>query len=109
MSLCRLRVAAGSAILPRMKRFVLLLPLLLGGCVVGTIAHTAVDVVTLPVRIASAGVDAVTTSQAEQDQKRGRALRLQEEQRGRELRLADQRCRRGRPLPTDDCRTAVPR
>jgi hypothetical protein len=92
-----------------MKPFVLLLPLLLGGCVVGTIAHTAVDIVTLPVKVASAGVDAVTTSQAEADQKRGREIREQEEQRGRELRQADERCRKGRPLPTDDCRTAVPR
>jgi hypothetical protein len=92
-----------------MKRLILLLPLLLGGCVVGTIAHTAVDVVTLPVKVASAGVDAATPSQAEADQKRGRALRKQEEARGRELRLAEERCRKGRPLATDDCRTAVPR
>jgi hypothetical protein len=92
-----------------MKRFAMMLPLLLGGCVVGTIAHTAVDVVTLPVKVASAGVDAATTSQAEADQKRGRELRKQEEERGRQLRLADERCRKGRPLPTDDCRTAVPR
>jgi len=92
-----------------MKRLATLLPLLLGGCIVGTIAHTAVDVVTLPVRVASAGIDAVTTSQAEADQKRGRELRRQEEARGRALRLADQRCRKGRPLATDDCRTAVPR
>ena len=92
-----------------MKRFALLLPLLLGGCVVGTIAHTAVEVVTLPVKVASAGVDAVTTSQAEADEKRGREQRKAEEQRGRELRLADERCRKGRPLPTDDCRMAVPR
>jgi hypothetical protein len=92
-----------------MKRFAMMLPLLLGGCVVGTIAHTAVDVVTLPVKVASAGVDAATTSQAEAHQKRGRELRKQEEERGRQLRLADERCRKGRPLPTDDCRTAVPR
>ncbi len=76
---------------------------------VGTIAHTAVDVVTLPVKVASAGVDAVTTSQAEADQKRGRELRKAEEQRGRDLRLAEERCRKGKPLPTDDCRMAVPR
>jgi hypothetical protein len=92
-----------------MKRYALLLPLLLGGCVVGTIAHTAVDVVTLPVKVASAGVDAITTSQAEADQKRGRELRKQEEERGRQLRLADERCRKGRPLSTDDCRMAAPR
>jgi hypothetical protein len=81
----------------------LLLPLMLSGCVVGTVASTAVDVVTLPVRVASAGVDAVTTSQKEADEKRGRELRKQEEERGKQLRLAQQRCRKGKPLPTDDC------
>ena len=88
---------------PAMRALVLLLPLALGGCVVGTVAKTAVDVATLPVRVASAGVDAVTTSQAEADQKRGRELRRQEEERGRQARLADQRCRKGKPLPTDIC------
>ena len=82
---------------------VLALPMLLGGCIVGTIASTAVDVVTLPVRAVSAGVDAVTTSQSEADEKRGRQLRKQEEERGRQIRLAQKRCRAGKPLPTDDC------
>ena len=88
-----------------MKRlaFIFLLPTLLGGCVVGTIAETAVDVATLPVRAASAGVDAVTTSQSEADEKRGRELRKADERRGREARAAAERCRKGRPLPTDDC------
>ena len=49
--------------------------LLLSGC----LAKTALDVVTLPVKVASAGVDAVTTSQSEADQKRGREIRLREE------------------------------
>ncbi len=87
-----------------MKRgLIILLPTVLGGCVVGTVASTAVDVVTLPVKVVSAGVDAATTSQAEADQKRGRELRKQEEERGRQWRLAWERCRKGRPLPTDDC------
>jgi hypothetical protein len=86
-----------------MKRFILLAPLLLGGCVVGTVAKTAVDVVTLPVKVASAGVDAVTTSQAEADQKRGRELRKEEQERGRQARLAEERCRKGKALPTDNC------
>ena len=87
-----------------MKRgFIFLLPLMLGGCIVGTVASTAVDVVTLPVKAVSAGVDAATTSQAEADQKRGRELRKQEEERGRQWRLAWERCRKGRPLPTDNC------
>jgi hypothetical protein len=81
----------------------------LSGCVVGTIAHTAVDVVTLPIKVASAGVDAATTSQAEADQKRGRELRKAEEERGRQARLAEQRCRKGKPLPTDDCAAYFPR
>jgi hypothetical protein len=61
----------------------------LGGC----IAQTAVDVVTLPVKAASAGVDAVTTSQAEADRKRGRQLRRQEECMGREARRAEKQQR----------------
>ena len=77
---------------------------LLGGCVVGTVARTAVDVATLPVRAASAGVDAVTTSQSEADQNRGRELRKADERRGREARLVAERCRKGKPLPADDCR-----
>jgi len=86
----------------------LLLPLL-GGCVVKTVAETAVDVVTLPVRAASAGVDAVTTSQAEADEKRGRELRKADEERGRQARLMQQRCRDGRPLTGDICRPHPPR
>jgi hypothetical protein len=85
------------------RGLIILLPLLLGGCIVGTVAETAVDVVTLPVKAVSAGVDAATTSQAEADQKRGRELRKQEEERGRQWRLARERCRKGRPLPNDDC------
>ncbi len=79
------------------------LPVLLGGCVVGTVASTAVDVVTLPVKVVSAGVDAATTSQSEADEKRGREIRKEEERRGKEARLAAERCRSGKPLPTDNC------
>ena len=87
-----------------MKRLLtLLLPLALSGCIVGTVASTAVDIVTLPVKAVSAGVDAATTSQAEADQKRGRELRKQEEAQGKQLRLAEERCRKGRPLATDNC------
>jgi hypothetical protein len=76
---------------------------LLSGCVVGTVAKTAVDVATIPVKVASAGVDAATTSQSEADEKRGREIRKAEEERGRQLRLLEKRCRKGKPLPTDDC------
>jgi hypothetical protein len=87
-----------------MKRsLVLLLPVLLSGCVVETVAKTAVDVVSIPVKVVSAGVDAATTSQSERDEKRGRELRKQEEQAGKQARLAEARCRKGRPLPTDQC------
>lgn len=76
---------------------------LLSGCVVGTVAKTAVDVVTLPVKVASAGVDAATTSQSEADEKRGREMRKQDEERGKQARAMAERCRKGRPLPTDVC------
>ena len=82
----------------------LVLPAALGGCVVGTVARTAVDVATIPVKVVSAGVDAATTSQSEADEKRGRELRKAEEARGREARKAEERCRKGRPLP-DVCPT----
>lgn len=88
----------------------------LGGCVIGTVASTALDVVTLPVKVVktgvnavSAGVDSVTTSQSEADQKSGRDMRKADEQRGLELRAMAERCRRKQPLPTDDCREAAPR
>lgn len=55
------------------------LALLLPGC----IAKTAVDVVTLPVKVASKGVDLATTSQSEADQKRGREIRQREEKLGK--------------------------
>ena len=86
-------------------RLVLALALapLLSACVVGTIAETAVDVATLPVKAVSAGVDAATTSQSEADEKRGRELRKQDEERGRQQRAMEKRCRSGRPLATDIC------
>ncbi|MGZ8361609.1 MAG: hypothetical protein ACXWUX_13905 [Allosphingosinicella sp.] len=69
---------------------VILLPLaalLLPGC----LARTAVDIVTLPVRAVGAGVDAVTTSQAEADQRRGREIREEEERLGRLARRCERR------------------
>jgi hypothetical protein len=67
-----------------------LLPLTLGGCVV----RTAVDIVTLPVKAVGAGVDAVTTSQSEADEKRGREIRKQEEREGREARKREKEARK---------------
>ena len=67
------------------------LPLfLLGAGVLALSGCTVVDVVTLPVKVAKtgvdavgAGVDAVTTSQSEADQKRGREIRKREEKVGK--------------------------
>ena len=77
------------------------LPLALAGCT--TIASTAVDVVTLPVKVVSKGVDVATTSQSEADEKRGRELRKAEERAGREAREREKACRnaaeRGEPCP----------
>lgn len=85
----------------------LLLPTL-SGCVVTSVADAAVDIVTLPVDVASKGVDLATTSQSEADEKRGREIRKAEEKAGLEARRLAERCRKGKPLPTDDC-TEVPR
>jgi hypothetical protein len=63
----------------------------------GCLAKTAVDLVTLPVKVASAGVDAVTTSQSEADQKRGRAVREHEECIGKEERRARKEDREPNP------------
>jgi len=54
----------------------------------GCIAKTALDVASIPVKVASAGVDAAITTQAESDQKRGRQIRRQEECIGKEERQA---------------------
>jgi hypothetical protein len=82
---------------------------LISGCVVGTVAKTAVDVATIPVKVASAGVDAATTSQSERDEKAGRNLRKQDQERGKQVRLMAERCQKGRPLPSDDCTAVQPR
>lgn len=79
------------------------LPALLSGCIVADVAETAVDVVSIPVKAVSAGVDAATTSQSEADEKRGRELRKAEEDGGRRQRELEERCRQRRPLPEDVC------
>jgi antitoxin component of RelBE/YafQ-DinJ toxin-antitoxin module len=91
-----------------MKRIaLLLLPLTLSGCV-GMLTSAAVDVVTLPVKVVSASVDAVTTSQSERDEKLGRKMRKQEEERQKLMRAQEKRCRKNKPLPTDDCSGYLP-
>lgn len=69
------------------------LVLALGGC----LARTAVDIVTLPVKAAGAAVDAVTTSQSEADQKRGKRMRQHEECLGKEARKARKEHREADP------------
>lgn len=74
---------------------ILVLPLIalsLSGCVVAKVAETAVDVATLPVKVAGEGVDAVTTSQAEADQKRGKELRKAEERHAKAMRVWANEC-----------------
>ncbi len=75
-----------------MRILLLALPLLLSGC----LARTAIDIVSLPVKAAGAGVDAVTTSQSEADERRGRELRQAEERQGREARRRERDGERGR-------------
>lgn len=65
--------------------------LALSGCVVADVAETAVAVAKIPVKVASAGVDAATTSQSEADEKRGRELRKADEKRARDEREAAKR------------------
>ena len=81
---------------------ILALPIALSGCIT-SIAKTAVDVVTLPVKVVSKSVDLATTSQSEADEKRGRELRKAEEAVGKRARIADKQCRklqtRGEPCP----------
>ena len=84
------------------------LPFLLSGCIVASVADAAVDVVTVPVKVVSTGVDAATTSQSEADEKRGREIRKAEEKAGREARAREKRCREGKPLPNDDCSAYPP-
>jgi hypothetical protein len=75
-----------------------LLPL--SGCIAQTAVDTAVSVATLPVKVASAGVDAVVTTQAEADRKRGRQIRREEECIGKEERKAR---KQGREPDYDQC------
>lgn len=87
-----------------MRIFVILLPVLLSGC----LARTAVELVTLPVKVVGAGVDAATVSQAEADQRRGRQVREEEERLGREARRREREARRERERGEDEDAEAPP-
>ncbi|MEO5641074.1 MAG: hypothetical protein ABIQ98_04835, partial [Sphingomicrobium sp.] len=65
---------------------VLLLAPMVGGCIVGTVAKTAVDVVSIPVKVIGKGIDAALPSQKRADEKRGRELREADERRARDER-----------------------
>jgi len=69
----------------------------------GCLAKTALDVATLPVKVASKTVDAVTTSQSEADQKRGRELRKREEKLGQLKRDYDKQARKCAAGDGDAC------
>lgn len=70
---------------PRLTLAALAASLLLSGC----IASTAASIITAPVRVAGKGVDMMTTSQSEADEKRGRNMRKQEERLGKLQRSYD--------------------
>jgi hypothetical protein len=64
----------------------------------GCLARAAVNVVTLPVRAVSKGVDVATTSQSEADENRGREIRKREERLGeleRDFDKQSERCADG--------------
>jgi hypothetical protein len=75
-----------------------LLPVLAGltlsGCVVASVAETAVDVVTLPVKAASGAVDLMTESQDEADLKAGREFRKQQARERRAAKKAREQAER---------------
>lgn len=74
----------------------------------GCLARAAVDVVTLPVRAVSKGVDLATESQSEADEKRGREIRKREERIGeleRDYDKAMQRCGDGDDAACDIAQT----
>lgn len=76
---------------------------MLGGC----LAKTVVDVATAPVKVASKGVDLMTTSQSEADEKRGRELRKREEALGRlqrDYENQSRNCVRGSQTACDQAR-----
>jgi len=79
-----------------------LLPLL-SGCIVKTAAETAVDVVSIPVKVASAGVNAALPNQKKADEKRGAELCKQDEERGREARAMADRFFSNDAATTENC------
>jgi hypothetical protein len=71
----------------------------LSGCVASAVA----SVVTAPIKVAGAAVDAATTSQSEADEKRGRELRRREERLGQLERDYDKQSRKCADGNADAC------
>lgn len=81
--------------------------LLVSPALSGCLVKAAADVVTLPVKAVSAGVDAATTSQSEADENRGREIRKREERLGkleREYRKLSEKCDDGDEDACDEAR-----
>ncbi|MEW4449335.1 hypothetical protein [Qipengyuania sp. JC766] len=78
----------------------------LSSILAGCLLNTAADIVTAPVRIASKGVDLVTTSQSEADEKRGREIRRREERLGKLQRELDDKRRNCSKGSAKACRQA---
>ncbi len=81
----------------------LLLLLPLQACALGT----AANIVTAPVKVVGKGVDAVTTSQSEADEKRGKRLRQHEERLGKLTRKRDRELRRCEDGKQKSCEKAA--
>lgn len=84
--------------MPAYRSFAISFGLLAFPALSGCVASTVASVVTAPVKVAGAAVDAVTTSQSEADEKRGRELRKREERLGqleREYSKQSEQCDKG--------------
>lgn len=90
-----------------MTRF--LLPVLAGASLVlsGCVAKAALDVVSVPVKVAGKTVDLATTSQAEADRNYGKKARKAQAREERERRAREKACRKDPTLC--DSRDADPR
>ena len=75
-----------------MRPLALCLLIVLAPLQAGCIVKTAADVVTFPVR---AGADALTTTDSERDEDRGKQIRKREEQLRRDYKDFDKLCKEG--------------
>ncbi len=75
-----------------MRQYLILLGLSLS--LSGCLARVAADIVTAPIKVASKGVDVLTTSQSEADEKRGKHARHSDERIGNLVRERDKQQRK---------------